>query len=365
MKIEYTIDRQTLTLHPSDMEHLLHDMGSIKHIIKNKKIKSVYLNLKDIRNYDDYTASVISYFHDNIKTFNVSLEILSATKDFKALCDKIKSLQITLNKGRRKREHILVLIGEKTLDTACNTRKHIGYIGDLFKSLMTIIIKPKILRGNETVDLMYKVGVSAIPIVGLISFLLGLIMAFMSSIQLKQFGANIYVASLVGLAMARELGPIMTSIIVAGRSGSAFAAELGTMKISDEIDALTVMGFNINRFLVLPRVIATMIALPILTIFSNFFANVGGLLVGVFILNLTFPAYINQLYITLAIDDILHGVIKSIIFAFLIAEIGCFRGLTVQKTTDDVGKATTSAVVSGIFLIILTDSIIAVLLTYI
>lgn len=365
MKIDYTIDGETLSLLPTDMEYLLHDLGSIKHIIRNKKIKSVHLNLKNIKSFDDYTASVISYFHDNIKIFNISLEVLSAPEDFKALCDKIRSLQMPMGSKSKKKESILVTIGEKTFDTIYNSMKHIGYIGDLFISLMTIVIRPKILRKDETVDLMYKVGVSAIPIVGLISFLLGLIMAFMSSIQLKQFGANIYVASLVGLAMARELGPIMTSIIVAGRSGSAFAAELGTMKISDEIDALTVMGFDINKFLILPRVIATMIVLPILTIFSNFFANIGGLLVGVFILNLTLPAYINQLYITLSIDDILHGVIKSIIFAFLIAEIGCFRGLTVQKTTDDVGKATTSAVVSGIFLIILTDSIIAVLLTYI
>jgi len=212
---------------------------------------------------------------------------------------------------------------------------------------------------------MKRTGVDAIPIIGLISFLMGLIMAFMSSIQLKQFGANIYVASLVGLAMARELGPIMTSIIVAGRTGSAFAAELGTMKISEEIDALKVMGFNITKFLILPRIVATVIVVPILTIFSNVFANIGGLLVGVFMLNLTSSAYMHQLYSTLSINHILHGIFKSGLFAFLIAEIGCFRGLTVEKGTEDVGKATTSAVVSGIFLIILADSFIAVLLTYI
>lgn len=364
MKIDYTIDRQTLTLYPSNIEHILHDIGSIKQIIKNKKIKTVYLNLKNINSYDDFAASVVCYFHNKIKTFNISLELLSAPDDFKSLCDNIESLQITKDKEREK-EQILVLIGKKTFEIIYKIINHIEYIGDLFVSLLTIIIKPKILRKKETIDLMNKVGVNAIPIVGLISFLMGLIMAFMSSIQLKQFGANIYVASLVGLAMARELGPIMTSIIVAGRSGSAFAAELGTMKISDEIDALTVMGFNINRFLVLPRLIATIIVLPILTVFSNLFANIGGLLVGVFMLNLTFPAYIHQLYVTLSAGDILHGIVKSAIFAFLIAEIGCFRGLTVKKTTDDVGKATTSAVVSGIFLIILTDSIIAVLLTYI
>jgi phospholipid/cholesterol/gamma-HCH transport system permease protein len=200
--------------------------------------------------------------------------------------------------------------------------------------------------------------------VGLISFLLGLIMAFMSSVQLRQFGANIYVASLVSLAMVRELGPIMTAIIVAGRSGSAFAAEIGTMKISEEIDALFTMGFDPTRFLVVPKMVATVIVVPFLTLFSNLCAIAGGLVVGVTMLDLTANAYITQTTKTLSLFDFFWGLFKSGVFAFLITSVGCLRGFQVSGGAASVGRATTSAVVTSIFLIILSDSVFAVILRY-
>ena len=211
---------------------------------------------------------------------------------------------------------------------------------------------------------MEKIGVDALPIVCLISFLLGLIMAFMSSVQLRQFGANIYVASLVSLAMVRELGPIMTAIIVAGRSGSAFAAEIGTMKISEEVDALFTMGFDPTRFLVLPKLVASLITVPILTLFSSIFAILGGLVVGVLMLDLTSNAYITQTIKTLTIFDVLLGFLKSGVFALLITLVGCLRGFQVRGGAAAVGQATTSAVFSSIFLIILSDYIFAVILRY-
>jgi phospholipid/cholesterol/gamma-HCH transport system permease protein len=189
-------------------------------------------------------------------------------------------------------------------------------------------------------------------------------MAFMSSVQLRQFGANIYVASLVSLAMVRELGPIMTAIIVAGRSGSAFAAEIGTMKISEEVDALYTMGFDPTRFLVVPKIVASIIVVPILTLFSDLLAIVGGLVVGVLMLDLTVNAYISQTLKTLTLFDVFWGLLKSGVFAFLIALVGCLRGFQVRGGAAAVGQATTSAVVSSIFLIILTDSIFAIILRY-
>ncbi|MCP4666924.1 MAG: ABC transporter permease, partial [Deltaproteobacteria bacterium] len=190
------------------------------------------------------------------------------------------------------------------------------------------------------------------------------IMAFMSAVQLQQFGANIYVASLVSLSMVRELGPIMTAIIVAGRSGSAFAAEIGTMKISEEVDALITMGFEPIRFLVVPKIIAAVIMVPLLTLFSDVFAIVGGLIVGVAMLDLTVHSYIDQTIKTLTLFDVFLGFFKSGVFAFLIAWIGCLRGFQVKGGAASVGQAATSAVVSGIFLIILTDSICSVILRY-
>lgn len=347
-------------------EDLLSNIKTIKNKIKaHNNIKQLKIDIQSLKQYNDYLIAAIKHLETIINRESITLEFIGETAEFRDLYKRFNSVTSTIKTGEVKRANFIISLGSFCLSTINSIKNQLVYLGDLFISLGLIFIKPTTLRFNETIILMKKVGVDAIPIIGLISFLMGLIMAFMSSIQLKQFGANIYVASLVGLAMARELGPIMTSIIVAGRTGSAFAAEIGTMKISEEIDALTVMGFNITRFLVLPRIVATVIVVPILTVFSNVFANIGGLLVGIFILNLTASSYIHQLYITLSINHILHGVIKSGLFAFLIAEIGCFRGLTVKKGTEDVGRATTSAVVSGIFLIILADSFIAVLLTYI
>jgi phospholipid/cholesterol/gamma-HCH transport system permease protein len=211
---------------------------------------------------------------------------------------------------------------------------------------------------------MQSTGVEALPVVALISFLLGLIMAFMSSIQLRQFGANIYVASLVALSMVSELGPIMTAIIVAGRSGSAYAAEISTMKISEEIDALLTMGFDPVLFLAIPRIIAAIIVIPILTMFSNLFAITGGLLIGITMLDLSTTSYISQTITSLNLFELLWGLSKSFVFAILISSVGCLRGFQAKGGASAVGHAATSAVVTSIFLIVLFDSFFAVIRSY-
>jgi len=260
--------------------------------------------------------------------------------------------------------NVILRLGDGTLRVLFDLKYLVSFIGSVCLSLIYVFIHPKALRVNDVFSYMQKVGVDALPIVGLISFLLGLIMAFMSSVQLEQFGANIYVASLVSLAMTRELGPIMTAIIVAGRSGSSFAAEIGTMKISEEVDALFTMGFDPTRFLVTPKIIATVIVVPLLTIFSDLFAIGGGLIVGILMLDLTANAYLTQTVNSLAFFDVFWGFIKSAVFAFLIAWIGCLRGFQVRGGAASVGEKTTSAVVTSIFMIILLDSIFAVILRY-
>jgi phospholipid/cholesterol/gamma-HCH transport system permease protein len=190
-------------------------------------------------------------------------------------------------------------------------------------------------------------------------------MAFMSSLQLKQFGANIYIASLVAVAVVRELGPIMTAILVAGRSGSAFAAEIGTMIVNEEVDALAVMGFDTTRFIAVPKVFAAVIAVPILTLYADFFGIVGGAFVGVFGLDLSLSSYIDYTKWSITVFDVVSSLVKSVVFAILIAGIGCQRGFQTQGGALAVGISTTSAVVSAIFLIIVTDSVFAILLHYV
>ena len=335
-------------------------------LIKDRLPSSLTVDLKKVNYLDDFGTLVLLELKRMMASGKRGFYIKNASNKAKEILSILHfdSLGEKVSFTRKPGPGIFIRLGEATIRHAADMKYQFSFIGSVFLSLIYICFHPKALRTDETFSYMQKTGVDALPIVGLISFLMGLIMAFMSAVQLQQFGANIYVASLVSLAMARELGPIMTAIIVAGRSGSAFAAEIGTMKVSEEVDALFTMGFNPTRFLVVPKIIASVIVVPFLTLFSDLFAIGGGLVVGVFMLDLTANSYITQTIKTLSLFDVFWGFLKSGVFAFLIAWIGCLRGFQVRGGAASVGQAATSAVVSSIFLIILTDSIFSVVLRY-
>jgi phospholipid/cholesterol/gamma-HCH transport system permease protein len=203
---------------------------------------------------------------------------------------------------------------------------------------------------------MERTGADAVPIVILINFLVGFVMAFQGAVQLKQFGANIFVADLVGLSVTRELGPLMTAIIVCGRSGAAFAAELGSMKVSEEIDALRTMGFGAMRYLVLPRVVALILVIPLLTLMADFVGILGGLVVGLTTLDLSVAGYVNETRKALSVWDVYSGVIKSMVFGLAIALIACQQGLATTGGAEGVGRRTTASVVTILFSLILLDA---------
>jgi len=223
---------------------------------------SMKVDLEKVTYLDDFGALILVELKDRMITSKGHFEIINASGRIQEVLSILhfESLgrRITFTKPRK--SGIFVRLGEATLGLASDLKYLIYFLGSVCMAMIYIVFHPGSLRTDDTFWYMQKTGVDALPIVALISFLLGLIMAFMSSIQLKEFGANIYVASLVSLAMARELGPIMTAIIVAGRSGSAFAAEIGSMKVNEEIDALFTMGFDTTRFLVVPKMIAKKLA---------------------------------------------------------------------------------------------------------
>ena len=190
----------------------------------------------------------------------------------------------------------------------------------------------------------------------LITFLIGFVMAFQSAVQLKQFGANIYVADLVALSITRELGPLMTAIIVCGRSGAAFAAELGTMKVGEEIDALRTMGIGPLRFLVFPRILALVLVMPVLTLIGDLMGMLGGLVVGVVSLDLTIVGYLNQTQRALELWDVFNGLIKAGVFGLAIGLISCSQGLATTGGAEGVGRRTTTSVVASLFALILLDA---------
>lgn len=241
----------------------------------------------------------------------------------------------------------------------------VAFLGDMVAEIVHLIAHPRDVRWEDVLFYMRRVGAEGLPIVGIISVLIGLIIAFMSSLQLKQFGANVYVASLVAVAIVRELGPIMTAILVAGRSASAFAAEIGTMRVNDEVDALVTMGFDPIRFLVVPKLIATVIVLPLLTIYADLFGILGGMIVGVVGLDLTVYTYLQASQRSVTVFYLNASLLKAAVFACIISCIGCQRGFQVRGGVEEVGAATTSAVVTSILLIVIVDSAFAVVLHYI
>ena len=236
----------------------------------------------------------------------------------------------------------------------------IAFTGEITAALAGALIKPGTIRWKDALMAGERAGVNALPIVTLIAFIVGLVMAFQAAIPMKMFGAEIYVANLIGIAMVRELGPLMTSIILAGRSGSSFAAEIGTMKINEEIDALTTMGLDPVKFVMVPRILAAVFITPLLTIFANFVGILGGSIV---LISMGYPfiTYYHQVVSFVTWGDLMGGLVKCFVFGILIAATGCIRGFQTRSGPSAVGISTTRAVVSGIILIAIFDGIFSVL----
>ncbi len=240
----------------------------------------------------------------------------------------------------------------------------LSFFGELLTALFASIFRPSTVRWSEVLLYMYKTGVEALPILGLMSLLMGLVVSFMSSFQLQQFGAVIYVADLVGIGFVRELGSLLTGILISGRTGSAFAAEIGTMQVNEEVDALEVMGFEPVQFLAVPKVLATILVMPVLTVYCMFFGILGGLIVGATVLDISTYAYIRETQKALSTSDLYYSLFKSLVYALIIAGIGCQRGFQVRGGAQEVGRATTSAVVTSLFVVIVASSVFSIVQNY-
>lgn len=235
-----------------------------------------------------------------------------------------------------------------------------GFFGYTLISLAGVVARPWRLRVTATVAQMEATGVNALPIVGLLCFLVGIVLAYMGALQLEQFGATILTVNLVGVSVLREIGILLAAIIVAGRSGSAFAAQIGTMKVNQEVDALETMGMSAIEVLVLPRVIALIVVMPLLTIWADAAGLLGGAVVALFLLDLSIAQFLTQLKAAVQFWDFGTGLLKAPIFALVIALVGCYDGLRVSGSAESVGRYTTRAVVESIFLVIVLNAAFAV-----
>jgi phospholipid/cholesterol/gamma-HCH transport system permease protein len=261
-----------------------------------------------------------------------------------------------------KRESFLTRVGKRAQDTLEGWLSGLEFIGSSTMALIRFLTGRAQYQKSEFWIIIQAVGPAALGIVGLINFLVGMILAFVGAVQLQAFGAGIYVADLVGIAMTREMAAIMTAIIMAGRTGAAFAAQLGTMRVNEEIDALTTMGIDPMEFLVVPRMLALMVMMPLLVFYADLAGIFGGLVVGVGGLNLGLVEYLSRTINAVSLTQIFIGVSKAVVFGAMVAVAGCLRGMQCGNSSQAVGLAATSAVVTSIVLIIVGDGLFAVIL---
>jgi phospholipid/cholesterol/gamma-HCH transport system permease protein len=285
--------------------------------------------------------------------------------NYRPLLDSLeKAKPAPAEKPRRGRTFLrrLYRIGKATMQALAQSYSMLGYLGRVTVETGEVITKPKSnLRIAAIVHQVEETGISALPIVGLLSFLIGVVLAYQAIDQLKQFGAEQLTVNGLGIIVLREMGVLMTSIIVAGRSGSAFTAQIGTMRVNEEIDAMQTMGLNTVDTLVLPRIIGLTIALPLLTFYADIMALIGGGMMCYFDLGMTFPVFLRQLQGAVHVNTFLVGFVKAPVFAAVIALVGCYEGFQVERNAASVGLLTTRSVVESVFLVIVLDAAFSVM----
>ena len=284
--------------------------------------------------------------------------------EFSALLQLVVSCAMAPPSAPPALPNLLIRIGQQSWQVWLNMSGMLAFIGETASILLYSCIQPRRIRWRAILHNLQTAGFEALPIVGLLSLLMGLVIAYQGADQLQRFGANIFIVDLVGLSMLRELSPMLTAIIVAGRSGSAYAAEIGTMKVTEEIDALRTIGVGPTELLVLPKLIALVIALPLLTVFADITGVLGGMIMARSKLDVSFDIFLNRLGDAVSLSSFLTGIGKAPVFAAIIALVGCYQGFQVTGSADSVGRQTTVSVVQAIFLVILFDSLFSIVFNW-
>jgi phospholipid/cholesterol/gamma-HCH transport system permease protein len=262
------------------------------------------------------------------------------------------------------RKVFLERIGRATYERTWDFLGLLAFVGQTAIAGARQLGNPRRIRGRETAKIIEHNGLNALPIVGLLTFLLGIVVAYQGGVQLRTYGANIFVVELVGLIMLRELAPLIAAIIVAGRTGSAYAAEIGTMRVTEEVDAMKTIGISPYDQLVLPKVIGLMLAMPLLTVFADALGILGGMVMASNVLDVSFTDFLQRMPEAVSVSDFVVGIVKAPVFALIIAMVGCYQGFQVSGGADSVGRQTTIAVVQSIFLVIIADAAFSILFSW-
>lgn len=338
------------------------DIAGVVKELNSDFVKKVSFDLSGVTTYD---SSLISFL---LRVYEASAQ-KNADFDFKSLPQGPRSLlrlAVAVPEGERKKEvqasnNLIGIISSRAMGVIDDFRSSATFVGEASIAAVKVARHTAHFRMCDLMMLIQRAGPEALPIVGFISFLVGMILGFVGVTSLGMYGSEIFVADLVGIAMVRELGAIMVAIVMAGRTGAAFAAELASMKVNEEISAYRTFGISPMEFLVIPRIIALTLMFPLLTIFADAIALMGGMVVSVGLSDVSMDQYINRTISALTLVQCSTGVGKSIVFGFIVAAVGCRMGMQAQTSSEGVGMATTSSVVESIKLIIITDAIFAII----
>jgi phospholipid/cholesterol/gamma-HCH transport system permease protein len=323
--------------------------------------RRVQIDNSEVEVIDGACMALLVHLRGELKARRAHCEFTGGSPEVRRIVDLYGGRRRPKVRRSRRARNAVEQVGQVTVELFGELRSVLDFIGDLVVSVWDSVRHPKSINGRDIALTMERAGADAVPIVLLINFLVGFVMAYQGALQLEQFGASIFVADLVGLSVTRELAPLMTAIIVCGRTGAAFAAELGTMKVSEEVDALRTLGFMPLRYLVIPRVVGLLLVAPLLTFMADGVGILGGLVVGALTLDITPAAYWVETLSAVKPWDVLSGVLKSVVFAGTIAVIACQQGLATTGGAEGVGRRTTSAVVWILFSLILLDAAFTVL----
>ncbi len=326
------------------------------------RIRSVSFDTSGLNGWD----SNLLTFLISIKTFCMNKKVEYREENLPEGTQRLLKLASAVpeRQGARKvskKEPLFERMGGLAIQSVASIGEVLSFIGEAFIAVIRFVTGRATFRRSDLFLFLRESGSQALPIVSLISMLVGLILAFVGAIQLKTFGAQIYVADLVGIAMVRVMGAVMTGIIMAGRTGASYAAQLGTMQVNEEIDALKTLGISPMEFLVLPRMLALSFMMPLLCIYADLMGILGGLIVGVFMLDIQPIVYLNQTRAAVSLNNVWIGLFYSAVFGVIVALAGCLRGMQCGRSASAVGYATTSAVVTSIVSIILATALITVL----
>ncbi len=338
----------------------------LSEILESQPLKNVELDLGGLNYLDGAGIAVIRNFARNCSRLQNTVTLLNIPTGAKRFLNP-DQFQVYKNKSILEgvdEPDFVEQIGQGMIQLKKNTYDIITFLGGIVDAFSSGLRRPISIKWEGLTKLFEKAGVDAVPIVVILSLLMGAILAFQAAIQLRKFGANIFVADLVSLSICLEMGPLLTALIISGRSGAGYAAHVGSMQVSEEIDALRVLGIDPVLYLVSPRIIAVALAAPCLTVLADIMGIIGGCLVASFSLDVTPTGYFNQVKQVLEISDVFKGLIKSFVFGIQIAGIGCLRGFQVRGGAESVGSATTSAVVTCIFVLTVTNALFAVLFYY-